>query len=268
MSVLTRLFGPNVKSLKKTRDVAGLERALATASKEDTRVEAAEALASLDAKDSVAALTAALKDPIARVRSASAEALGKIGAAQCAAALAELLHDSDSNVRLVAIGALGQIESDASANALLPLLDSPEAAVWLASRKALRRWVKVPSVASALSDFAKRLRERRRALSVEWWKTAASTERKCDVCSQCANAGSGVLLSSAEMIDSDSYVSYAARLRVATERAAGRSGYDALPGDIVDMLLELPHSLAVISDVRATPTPWLVCDVCSKRFFE
>lgn len=87
MSVLSWLFGPQVKKLKQANDVAGLQSALKTASKDETRAGAAEALGDIGATGATAALTEALNDRSASVRRAAAEALGRIGDAPLITAL-------------------------------------------------------------------------------------------------------------------------------------------------------------------------------------
>lgn len=268
MGVLSWLFGPDVKKLKEAKDIGGLEAALKTASKADTRSGAAHALGDLGAKEATAALTEALNDRSGPVRDAAAEALGKVGDAQCVGPLAALLQDTDLEVQLSAIRSLGRVGDEATANYLIPLLSAQEVRVVLVARKALRRWTTVSEVASALGDVATRLRERRRAQAIEWWKRTASADKRCDVCAQGVAAGAGFLLDSEEMIDSDSYLDQATRLRMSTERAIGRTVVPGLDRSLTDMMFEPLIRFSVIQNVRQTETPWLVCESCIDTLFK
>lgn len=267
MSVLDWLFGPDVRKLKDAKNVAGLEKALKTASKDETRAGAADALGDIGAKGATAAVTEALNDRSPSVRRAAAESLGRMGDAGSIAPLTALLQDGDLEVRLSVIRSLGRVGAEPTADHLIPLLGASEVRVVLVTRKALRKWSTLAGVASALDGVTTRLRERRRAQAIEWWQRTSGADRRCDVCAQSVAAGNGVLLDSEEMIDSESYLDQATKLRMSTERATGRIAVPGLDRSLTDMMFEPIIRLSVIQNVRQTRTPWLVCESCADRLF-
>ncbi|HWN98241.1 MAG TPA: HEAT repeat domain-containing protein [Blastocatellia bacterium] len=95
----------------------------------DTRMDAANELGALRARNAVRALVEALSDKEARVREASAFALGQITDQASTALLVPLLADKDASVRASTAFALGMIGERKAANALSYALADPQAEV-------------------------------------------------------------------------------------------------------------------------------------------
>jgi HEAT repeats/zinc-ribbon domain/PBS lyase HEAT-like repeat len=104
--MLAGFFKPNIEKLKAKGDVLGLTQALGH---KDARVrmDAANALGTLQDARAVEPLAAALQDDDQYVRCRAAEALGRIGDASAVEPL--IVSLGDPLVRQVAIGALGEL---------------------------------------------------------------------------------------------------------------------------------------------------------------
>jgi HEAT repeat protein len=129
------------------------------------RLEAANALAALKAKDSVPDLMIALKDKDDQVRAAAAEALWSLGpdARDAVAALILLLKDKSASVRLNAAGALGDVGADVpeALSALRETLKDRDADVRVQAATSLgrsRSEAVVVDLIAALKDNTSRVR--------------------------------------------------------------------------------------------------------------
>ncbi len=99
---------PNVKKLKKERDIKGL---IDAASGWSGSLEAVKALGEIGDKAAVPALARALRDGEGNVRWDAAEALGKIGKT-AVPTLIKALKDEQWTVRMNAAKILGEISDD------------------------------------------------------------------------------------------------------------------------------------------------------------
>jgi len=117
-----------------------LAAALKVEREEQNRVAIIESLGRLGSPAAIPALSEAVRDPSAAIRTAACEALGRIGSPEVIPALEQRFTSDDSlDVRLAAAASLGNVHDRNAAIVLVQGLTDPDVAVVYRCRESLKQ---------------------------------------------------------------------------------------------------------------------------------
>jgi hypothetical protein len=248
MGLLDWLFSPRIETLKKHHDIEGLTRVL----RQGGNVE---------------------------IRARAAQALGDIGAAAAVPDLIPLLLEYGAPVRLAATRALGEIGDDRAREPLAELLKSTDTNTLLAARRAVAKWMSDPAVAAGLVTAASTLLANRTSRAKKLWEGRRPLPDKCHLCSMTIEPGDGYVVTRDEMLDSDSCISFLARVDISFLSSMGTLQVPDSPA--AQSALEQAGRVKVAENLRReaderVETPWgpasisaerLICKSCLGLFF-